>query len=516
MKRFFGKIGRFFGSRGFLKFVLWTVTLVVLFYAEEDWRGAHAWAATKAKWEARGVNLDLAKLTPPSVPESQNLGAIPLFQLTRVDGYGGPSYFDDVTLRKAMEKGWSTTDAPQVNGWIWGDLPDLDKIRESISTQYAKTFKQRPSSNDTLVQLDDLYPFLSILRDASALRPYCRFAYDNTQALPAGRVLGLVVGQLALSKLLTLHGILVLNENQSDVALADFETASKLGAGAGDDPSLFGALVSIGVSAISTGIIYDGLARHAWSDEQLAEIDRVLQSMDFLATYRFAMQSEASATVSNLDYIYKNDRPDFLSILLGMSLYSAKSSSPLMDLPYLLFPAGWMDENKAQVADKTLREVASIDDDKQLAYPEIDKSLQAESRKEGRWGLAPWNVFASILDLSKLQEPAKFAYAQTRVNETRIACALERYWLMHHAYPASLDALVPDDIAALPHDVMTGKPYLYRLRPEGTFLLYSVGWDQTDDGGRPYSSATPLTRRAILLSTSSTATGSGRLRSSCY
>jgi hypothetical protein len=483
MKRLFGKIGRFFWSRGFLKFVLWTITLIVLFYAEEDWRGARAWAATKAKWEARGDTFDYRKLFAPPIPDAENVGALPLFQLTRVDDRGVPSYLDDVTLRKAMEKGWSTTDAPQVNGWIWGELPDLDKIHEGISTQYAKTFKQRPSSNDPLAQLDALYPFLSELRNAAAHRPYCRFAYGN-MALPAERTMGLVMGQIALSKLLTLHGILALNEHQSDVALADFETASKLGAGAGDDPSLVGALVRTVVSAISTGIIYDGLARHTWSDEQLAEIDRVLRSIDFLATYRFAMRSEASATVSNLDYIYKNDRPDLVSILLGMSLYSAKSSSPLMDLPYLLFPAGWMNENKSQIADKTLREVASIDNDKQLAYPEIDKSLQAESRKEGRWGLAPWNVFASILDLSKLQEPAKFAYAQTRVNETRIACALERYWLMHHSYPASLDALVPDDIAALPHDVMTGKPYRYRLRPEGTFLLYSVGWDQTDDGGK--------------------------------
>ncbi len=54
MKRFFTRLGRLFWSWGFLKFVLWTATIIVLFYAEEDWRGARAWASTKAKWGGEG------------------------------------------------------------------------------------------------------------------------------------------------------------------------------------------------------------------------------------------------------------------------------------------------------------------------------------------------------------------------------------------------------------------------------------------------------------------------------
>ncbi len=37
--------------------------------------------------------------------------------------------------------------------------------------------------------------------------------------------------------------------------------------------------------------------------------------------------------------------------------------------------------------------------------------------------------------------------------------------------------------AELPHDIMTGAPYQYHLHADGTYLLYSVGWDQHDDGG---------------------------------
>jgi hypothetical protein len=31
---------------------------------------------------------------------------------------------------------------------------------------------------------------------------------------------------------------------------------------------------------------------------------------------------------------------------------------------------------------------------------------------------------------------------------------------------------------------MNGQPYHYQFRPDGSYLLYSVGWNQPDDGGK--------------------------------
>ena len=70
------------------------------------------------------------------------------------------------------------------------------------------------------------------------------------------------------------------------------------------------------------------------------------------------------------------------------------------------------------------------------------------------------------------------------LDEARIACALERHRLAHGGYPASLDALSPGCIEELPHDIMSGESYRYQLRSDGTYLLYSVGWNQGDDGGK--------------------------------
>lgn len=44
---------------------------------------------------------------------------------------------------------------------------------------------------------------------------------------------------------------------------------------------------------------------------------------------------------------------------------------------------------------------------------------------------------------------------------------------------------MPRFISSLPHDVITGEPYKYRRTDDGQFVLYSVGWNEKDDGGVP-------------------------------
>ena len=75
-------------------------------------------------------------------------------------------------------------------------------------------------------------------------------------------------------------------------------------------------------------------------------------------------------------------------------------------------------------------------------------------------------------------------WTQTLVNEAQIACALERYRLAHGEYPAALDTLVPQFIQKLPRDIINGEPLIYRRTDDGSFILYSVGWNETDDGGQ--------------------------------
>ncbi len=501
MKRFLAragtKIGRFFWSWGFLKFVLWTITLIVFLYVEEDWRGARAWAATKAKWEAKGETFDLNRFTPPPIPDELNVGALPIFQLQKVPGNGGP-YLDDVALRNAFGH-VNFSDFHSTNGWMWNQLPDLEKIRAGVFSQYITVFKQTPPSNDPLVQLDALYPFLDNFRAAASSRPYCRFPFDDTPAMPADRSLGPITGQIALCRILTLHAILAIDRHQSDLALEDFQTILKLRLGVQRDPSLVGGLVGIGLFSIGNAIVSEGLALHAWSDTQLTKLERLLLPIDSLAVFQFDMKSEAAVSAGNLDFLKRDRRPDVIPLLLGMSrppppdvsLLSSwfLSGYSFLDAHwrggYAVWPAGWFDEDKVRVVDSILRVSEDVDDRVLRVYPALGEKLNKESSRvaKSEMGWAPWNLFSTAMISSFENTSSKFALDQVRVDETRIACALERYHLAHGIYPGSLDALIPACIDAVPHDIMNGQPYHYQLRDNGMFLLYSVGWNQTDDGG---------------------------------
>jgi hypothetical protein len=77
----------------------------------------------------------------------------------------------------------------------------------------------------------------------------------------------------------------------------------------------------------------------------------------------------------------------------------------------------------------------------------------------------------------------EIAYGQSSVDLARTAITLERYRLAHGEYPASLAVLAPQFIEKVPHDVIGGQPLKYRREADGQFVLYSVGWNERDDGG---------------------------------
>ena len=61
--------------------------------------------------------------------------------------------------------------------------------------------------------------------------------------------------------------------------------------------------------------------------------------------------------------------------------------------------------------------------------------------------------------------------------------AIQAYSLAHGRPPAKLGILVPDYLPEVPEDPFSGGTLVYRLTPDG-YLLYSVGVDGVDDGGR--------------------------------
>jgi hypothetical protein len=67
----------------------------------------------------------------------------------------------------------------------------------------------------------------------------------------------------------------------------------------------------------------------------------------------------------------------------------------------------------------------------------------------------------------------------------RLAVAARGYKAKHGKYPEKLADLVPDFIAEVPLDPYDGRPMRLR-REKGEIVIYSIGRDRVDDGGRPW------------------------------
>jgi ethanolamine transporter EutH len=85
-------------------------------------------------------------------------------------------------------------------------------------------------------------------------------------------------------------------------------------------------------------------------------------------------------------------------------------------------------------------------------------------------------------DLEKLfgQVFSRACADQTLIQHALLACDLETYRLDHGRYPERLQNSGSPAII----DSMTGQPFVYRITTDSSYLLYSVGADATDDGGK--------------------------------
>jgi hypothetical protein len=469
---------------------MWTLvalaTLIALFYAEEDWRGARAWQAAQAEYAKAGESLDYAKVIPPPIPDHQNLGALPLFAQEPISKKD-PSLHPGA-LEKALRLGENLPQFPLNNGFTTGKPTDFAQLRRDAAEVYSAAFRGAPPPSSPLAQLEAVYPVILELRTASATRTSCRFDDNYAVYPPVFRSLTLLTDQIAIARLLSRDALLAIDAHRPDLALADLRAIFILSSGAGREPSLVGGLVAMGMRSIAINVIAQGLTRHAWTDAQLMQLQATLEPIDYFSLFRANMRSEAA--VNAITYQYLRDNPSWIMPLLtGMA--PVEDQHPRQFSFFLLsWPSGWMDEIRSQLVLFHLGIQATVDPAAHRIYPEHVRRLWDAARRGFPSLSRLWFRQASgvLRDV-----PFKFARGQTSIDQTIIACALERYRLMHGTYPASLAALLPDYCADLRHDVINGEPYRYRVLPDGSYRLYSIGWNETDDGGTLAFETVPYT-----------------------
>jgi hypothetical protein len=480
--------------------------LVALFYAEENWRGKRDWQRYRDQMAARGKPMAPSAFIPKPVPMSENFAMTPLL---------APLF----EFRPGTQK-WRITNAIQLAS---GFAPLYDsaanmvtspKTERSNSWMVAKTdlalwhaafllgtnsrssgqilepdaverFPVKESAAEVLKALSECDPVLEEIRTASQ-RKYSRFEIKYDEEDPAGILLPHLavlkhftqVLQLRASAELALGGTV---EAANDITLIFYLIDSIR-----EEPIMISQMIRMAQLRFAIQPLAEGLGQ--WSEPQLLSFEERLRQLDFCADMKRALDAEKVFFGGGvIDYLRRN--PAMYSALAG--------GGSGVNFPGGVFgsaPSGWFDFEKVnycRVFDAYSMPGLDLPNHRisPRAAQQADQQVINFTGRSWPVLLFRHRVFSALLMPGFANALRKTAFAQTCADSAAIACALERYRRAHGVFPASLDDLTangkwPSTLGhKLPSDVINGQPLHYRLTEDGRYVLYSVGWNEKDDGG---------------------------------
>lgn len=498
---------RLFSPRQWPKYlfvVACLATLLVLLLALEHRRGLQAQGNGAVAEPALAERAIAAKLIPPPVPDDQNFAATPFLQslFDKSIDPGASQWPDDFsradqwprripTLAESKEGRKTGRLMTDLVAWMKAfekihDLSTAREEREEIAVlDPVDSATNAQAASAVLEALKPYGPALAELHAANK-RPFSRFNANYTLDNPWG----ILLPQLAVVKrtcqLLRLKTSAELAAGQSEQALQDALLMLRLVDSPKDEPMLISQLVRVACLEITMQPIWEGLAERRWSDTQLQALQSRLQQFNFLADLRHALNSEKVWGNVTIGLVRDLRRPGYLLSLLE-SEDKVEPWQKEADRVLVKVPRDWFDQeqrNYNQLFDERL--LSGFDIVARRVYPRVadeNVHLMEKALQNRDTALKDHLVFATAFLGALGRVHLKLSGAQGYADLATVACALERHRLATGQHPETLAALSPRFLKQVPHDLITGQPLHYERTEDGQFLLYSVGWNETDDNG---------------------------------
>ena len=427
-----------------------------------NWRAEVRWQNYCATARARGVKLTLAEFAPPEIPDAENFAKLPMFRtaLTR----GAPSPFKMPRPNGGSTPAYSYSKGERLDFKAWAKFfKDAGFISEMTDSP----------PRDVLFALEHYAPLCKEWSEWRS-RPHCQFPVQlDASGWPQMPNYDIFSSAYQLFTL-RMHAHLAIGD--SAAALADFQDALQAYRVFEHASSLVGAALRMGLLAVVCSQLGESLAQPKWGDAELQQIQQTLATVNVWKDYKQGLDAER--VLSNSMY----DR-------LAQSVAERKKLSPMM-----LFPAtaSWKNTAFALIPSRVFRDNQLLQNqylDEQLARISADEhkfdvyraSLSNPENLNGYFD-EYYFFFAKLFGSGISAISGQSVLIQTRLDQTQLAVALERFRLAHGTFPERLAELVPDFIAEVPMDTYSRQPLVYRRKEGGTFLLYGVGRVFMDDG----------------------------------
>jgi hypothetical protein len=418
-------------------------TLLALFYAEENWRGARAWARVKADLEARGEPLKWEALLQ-SVPEEENFWAAPVVRGGIVGSTQDPYRFSPGA---ALAAGWhneSRFDLAAALQWLRDNsVEPLPAATEDVAA-------------DMLAALASAEPGLAAMREAVD-RPRAEPLSDHIDK-SEGRA-GFMLDTVRFYSL-RIHAFLAAGQRHEayNELVGALKLSRKLCA---RPPSLMDLLIGLAVAAHPVALIRDTEGRLPWDSQDLENLETELSALDVINPFAGVLRSERAYILTLLDR-----SPGALAVF-GLRMVAGNVGTRL-------FPANWKQLWMAVLADAIQQRINGI----------AKHGLREESGREIKTAWFPPQGFNShdhsanpLRGMSSIMRHC--LQTQVDINIARIAIGAARHRIAHGRPPALLEQLTPFFPAGIPDDPITGAPFEFSLAGDGSFKVTSRGWNAT-------------------------------------
>lgn len=478
--------------------------LLISMYLEENWRGARDWAACQRELEANGETLDINKLLPPKDPKN-DLSQVPIFEewfrevrtssgRVRLDEIS-TSFSGSVSISSGRSRGRGgrsisgrSISMPQSINYHHPNPVDLVAWQEYYRSMTTGPYPSKEVEMETAAQtvLETLSRFDGDLNEIETVvdNPWAYWSVKDKNGnitIPYG-------GCLRVAEVLQLRGVAHLINHEPEKAKEDFLFSLHLARVGENSSASTGSSLAISMYSFDDCILWEGIRKHAWNREQLKTIETALNQESFLSDYRQSM-SEVRAELANTNFLAKEDsyghaRTKLFWLIAGrLSELWECPKSWIWNLQIVLCnwrPRGWLDEDKCAFSFEIEKRIKAIDLKKGVLDSALfDQSKDISNLQDDKKALVtPLTVLCFYWIDS---ESSRFVEAESFLRMARLACRLEEYRIDHGRYPEKLEEL-PDLPPHLDQEVFNEQPLHYARKGDG-YLLYSVGWNQKDDGG---------------------------------
>jgi hypothetical protein len=271
-----------------------------------------------------------------------------------------------------------------------------------------------------------------------------------------------------MARLLKAEAVIRAEDGEIDQAIESIAANFGVARSLSGEPVLVSQLVRVACEGLGVSTVERIVNRRELDDEQLVVLGRLVSGAGSGLKFPISMMGERCSMLDIYLNPAKMGGQAFGVPYISEVLFTAFKATGLIDKGAMLY---------LDFTDEFLQAMELPDHERIAAAKAIVKKLEEASGIQARMVRIIAPAYARLVELD-LRSIALFRVA-------RLGLAVERYRLAVGKLPDLLGELVPGYLDSVPKDPFDGAQLRYKRLEKG-YVVYSIGQDGSDDGGREH------------------------------